>query len=106
MSLILSTELTDDLKVKQSATRLLNSMKMEARAQFDAAWKKREGGAVVNKTVEECQAFWNAMGASGTLAMEAHSKLQELIYMVDNTWIPLLPTYSYVKNANGTITIL
>lgn len=96
---------TEKQKADLSAFRLLNAMKLECRQQFELAWKKRVSNRLVDKTVEEVQSFFNSFGDKAALAFEAHSKLQELIYMTDNTWVPLVPQHNYVKNQDGTVTI-
>lgn len=96
---------TDKQKADHSGARLLSSLKQECRTQFDVAWKKREAGQLVNKTVAEAQAFFDQYADKAVLAFELHSKLQELIYMTDNTWVALTPPHSYVKNQDGTVTI-
>jgi len=106
MSLIQApAPLTDKQKADISAIRLLQAMKQECKTQFELAWKKREANVLVNKTVAEVQAFFNFFAANAALAFEAHSALQELIYMTDNSWVPLVPQHNYVKNLDGTVTI-
>lgn len=96
---------TDKEKSEVSILRLLQVMKQECKMQFEFAWKKRVANALVNKTVDEAQSFFNSFGDKAALAFEAHSKLQELIYLTDNSWVPLVPQHNYVKNANGSVTI-
>jgi hypothetical protein len=96
---------TDKQKADQSGLILLSAMKKECKIQFDVAWKKRVAGNLVNKTVAEVQAFFDGYGDKAVLAFDLHSLLQELIYLTDNTWVPLVPPHAYVKNQDGTVTI-
>lgn len=96
---------TDKQRADASGFRLLATLKQECRTQFDVAWKKGQMGKPVNKTVAEAQAFFDGYGDKAVLAFELHSKLQELIYMTDNTWVPLVPPYAYDKHEDGTVTI-
>lgn len=96
---------TDKQKADHSGARLLSVLKQECKSQFELAWKKREGGKLVNKTQIEAQAFFDSYGVKAALAFELHSKLQELIYLTDNSWVPLVPPYEYVENQDGTVTI-
>lgn len=51
------------------------------------------------------QQVCDLMGNQSALGFTLHGKLQEMIYALDPTWVPLLPTHEYVKNADGTVTI-
>lgn len=98
------------LSVKQmadlSGLKLVNSMKSECQKQFDLAWKKKVNGQLVNKTVEEAQAFFDQYGNKAVLAFQLHGKLQELIYLTDNSWVPLVPPHNYTPNLEtGTVVI-
>jgi hypothetical protein len=96
---------TDKSQADNSGLRLIQVMKTECKRQFELAWKKRANGQIVDKTVAEAQAFFNSYGDKAVLAFNLHAKLQEIIYMTDNTWIPLVPPHEYVKNEDGTVTI-
>lgn len=96
---------TDKQKADNSGSRLLATLKHECKAQFDIAWKKGVMGKLVNKTVAEAQAFFDQYGVKAALAFDLHSKLQELIWMTDNTWVPLVPPLAYDKHEDGTVTI-
>lgn len=96
---------TDKQKADTSSARLLATLKQECKTQFDIAWKKPQMGKLVNKTQAEAQTFFDAYGIKAALAFELHSKLQELIYLTDDSWVALVPPYAYVANQNGTVTI-
>jgi hypothetical protein len=106
MSLIQApTPPTEKQKADGSSFRLLQVMKQECKTQFELAWKKRAAGKLLDKSVEECQEFFNSFGDKAALAFELHSKLQELIYMTDNSWVPLVPPHNYAFNVDGTVSI-
>lgn len=106
MSLIQAPQpLNEKQQADLSALRLLNAMKAECKKQFELAWKKRINGVLVDKSVQEVQSFFDSFGDKAALAFEAHSKLQALIYLTDNTWVPLVPQHNYVKNEDGTVTV-
>lgn len=71
----------------------LSAMRASCRNVFDLCW------------TENPQEVCDQLGTDAVKAFEAHGKLQELIYLMDPTWQPLLPPYEYVKNEDGTITI-
>ena len=96
---------TDRQKANTSTLVLLNNMKFACKLQFEIAWKKREHGEIVNKTQAEAQAFFDSYGVKAVLAFELHSKLQELIYLTDDSWVALVPPYFYTENQDGTVVI-
>jgi hypothetical protein len=106
MAFITQQAPTQKQQADYSGLILINCMKKECKKQFDLAWKKTVNGNLVNKTVAEAQTFFDSYGDKAVTAFELHSKLQEIIYMTDNTWIPLVPPHAYVKNEDGTVTIL
>lgn len=97
--------LTPKQVADQSGARLLATLKQECKRQFELAWKKGLNGRLVDKTFSEAQVFFDAYGVKATLAFDLHAKLQELIYLTDNTWVPLVPVYAYVRNQDGTVII-
>jgi hypothetical protein len=96
---------TDRQKADSSGLKLLSILKHECQVQFELAWKKRAGGQLVNKTQAEAQAFFDTYGVKAAMAFALHGKLQELIYMTDNSWVPLTPPYEYEVGKDGTVTI-
>lgn len=96
---------TDKQKADNSGYLLLATLKQECVTQFEIAWKKRVGGKIENKSAPEAQSFFDSYANKAVLAFDLHAKLQELIYLTDNTWVPLVPPYEYVKNTDGTVTI-
>lgn len=106
MSFINQNQQTEKQKLDNSSLRLLNTMKLECKQQFELAWKKRVNGKLENKTISEVQSFFDALGNKAGLAFTLHGKLQELIYLTDNSWITLIPIYNYTVNQDGTVTIL
>ena len=83
-------------EIKMQNTMCLQVMKATAKNVFEIMWN--------NPTLTP-QQICDQMGTNATLAFEAHSKLQELIYLIDPSWEPLVPPFEYTKNQNGTITI-
>ena len=45
------------------------------------------------------------MGTDAAKGFLSHAKLEELIYLIEPTWVPLIPPSSYVVNQDGTVTI-
>lgn len=86
-------------------TNFLAQCKQYCKRAFDEAWFKVENNQKVQKSVSEAQAWFNKIGNQSVLAFAAHGKLQELIYMNDNTWAPLVPPHVYTLNQDGTVTI-
>jgi hypothetical protein len=106
MSFINLPQITQKQRADASTNILLGTMKRECRLQFENAWKKRDGNKLINKSPEEAQDFFDEFGVKAVLAFELHAKLQDLIYMTDNSWVPLVPPYEYTKNEDGTVTII
>ena len=77
-------------------TMCLQVMKSTAKNVFEIVW---HNGSLTPQQV--C----DAMGVDAVKGFDAHSALQELIYAIDPSWVPLEPAYNYTKNANGTVTI-
>jgi len=100
-----STQQTDKQKADYSGARLLGVLKNECKQQFEVAWKKRVNGQLVNKTVAEVQAFFDGYGVKASLAFLLHGKLQELIYLTDDSWIALEPIHNYAPQQDGTVVI-
>lgn len=98
MSLIKRNEPPTEIERIQIAnTQCLNVMKSTARSTFDLVWNNQ------NKTPQEiCDMF----GVDAVKAFDLHSKLQTLIYSIDNSWVPLVPPLERVENEDGTITIV
>jgi len=83
-------------RIVDENTRCLSVMKDTARAVFQLLWHSTD------KTPQQVCDMMNTDAAQGFLA---HSKLQELIYLIDPTWVPLVPPVSYTVNQNGTVKI-
>lgn len=83
-------------KILAANTQCLSVMKMTAINTFNLFWKNP------NKTAQEvCDQF----GTDAAKAFELHAGLQQLIYAIDNTWVPLVPLFPYVVNPDGSVTI-
>ena len=98
-------QLTDKQKADRSGFRLVQVMKQECTDQFNIAWKKRVNGQLVDKTVEEAQAFFDQYGVKAALSFLLHGKLQELIYLSDDSWVALEPVHNYAPQQDGTVII-
>ena len=83
-------------QIKSENTRCLSVMKDTARVVFQLLWHSTD------KTPQE---VCDVMGTDAAKGFLAHAKLQELIYLIDPTWVPLVPPVSYTINQNGTVTI-
>jgi hypothetical protein len=77
-------------------TACLVQMKRTAEQVFNLFWHSAGHSAQ-----DVCDLF----GVDAVKAFEAHGKLQELIYMLDSSWEPLVPLYPYTKNEDGTVLI-
>jgi hypothetical protein len=77
-------------------THCLSVMKDTAKAVFQLLWHSSD------KTPQQ---VCDMMGTDAAKGFEAHAKLQELIYLIDPTWVPLVPPVGYTVNQNGTVTI-
>jgi hypothetical protein len=77
-------------------TACLIQMKRSAHQVFDLFWNNPEKNAQ-----EVCDLF----GTDAAQAFLAHSKLQELIYLLDSSWVGLVPLYPYTINQDGSVTI-
>ena len=97
MSLIKEVvELTVKDRILEENTACVINMKTSAKIVFELFWNNSQ------KTPQEiCDLF----GTDAVKAFEAHRKLQELIYFIDNSWVPLMPPKAYTENSDGTITI-
>lgn len=84
----------DDIKLTN--TTLLNQMKLSARNLFQMTWHNPKNTP---------QEVMDLLGVDAAKAFQAHSGLQQLIYLVDPTWVPLVPTHEYVVNQDGSVTI-
>jgi len=92
--------------IKRSNTQFLKICKHNCIGSFAQMWKKRDQrGQLVNKTKEEAQAVLNDFGVDAAKAFQAHAKLQEIIALVDPSWVPLIPPYAYVVNNDGSVTL-
>jgi len=83
-------------QIRAQNTYCLASMKDTATNVFQLLWHSTD------KTPQEVCDMMNTDAAKGFLA---HAKLQELIYLIDPSWVPLVPPVSYAINQNGTVTI-
>lgn len=82
--------------IKSLNTGCLNTMGATAARLFDIVWHTK------GKSPQE---VCDLLGTEAVKAFELHAKMQELIYALDPTWVPLVPPHEYVKNADGTVTI-
>ena len=69
---------------------------MSARIVFDILWNSKN---------ETPQSICNSLETDAGKAFQAHAKLQELIYFLDPTWVPLIPPKAYTVNQDGTVTV-
>ena len=83
-------------KIKSQNTNCLQVMKNTAIQVFQMTWQHESLSS---------QQVCDLMGTEVAKGFEAHAKLQELIYLIDPTWVPLVPPKSYIKNDDGTVTI-
>lgn len=106
MSLFIEKNLEYDIvQSKILNTNFLQQCKMYCKRSFEMAWYKVENGVRVAKTVAEAQEWFDKYGNQAALAFAGHGKLQELIYMHDQTWQPLVPVHNYTINEDGTVTL-
>jgi hypothetical protein len=77
-------------------THCLNVLKATATDTFNMFWYSAD------KTPQEVCDY---LGVDAGISFTAHQKIQELIYLLDATWIPLSPPLAYVVNEDGTVTI-
>ncbi len=100
MALIYKYKKTEESEVEKIAKHnayCLSVMKMTAKNTYDLLWLNK------NKTPQD---ICNSLGAEAVKAFELHGALQELIYSLDNSWVPLVPLKKYTKNENGTVSIV
>ena len=83
-------------QIKSENSHCLSVMKDTAIVVFQLLWHSSE------KTPQQ---VCDMMGTDAAKGFQAHGKLQELIYLIDPTWLPLMPPCSYVANHDGTVTI-
>jgi hypothetical protein len=88
------TTLKDEILAENTAC--LVQMKRSAHQVFDLFWNNPEKNAQ-----EVCDLF----GTDAAQAFLAHSKLQELIYLLDSSWVGLVPLYPYTINEDGSVII-
>ena len=86
--------LSDVIKIQN--TVCLNQMKRTAKNVFNLVW---------NNSSLSPQEVCDVLGVDAAKGFDAHAKLQELIYFIDSSWVPLVPPVAYVKNEDGTVTI-
>lgn len=87
---------TEIEKIQMANTQCLNVMKATAKNTFDLFWNNPR------KTAQEiCDQF----NTDASKAFDLHAGLQQLIYAIDNTWVPLTPLVPYTVNENGSVTI-
>jgi hypothetical protein len=96
MSLINQNQVTIKDRIMRENTLCLAQMKRSAMFVFNMLWKNPQ-----HTPQEVCNMF----GTDAVKAFEAHGKLQELIYLLDSSWVPLVPLKEYTKNEDGTVTI-
>lgn len=77
-------------------TNCLVLMKQTAITVFNMFWHNKQ-----HTPQEMC----DLLGADAKKAFEAHSGLQQLIYLLDPTWAPLIPPLPYTANDDGTVVI-
>ena len=83
-------------QIRAQNTYCLAVMKETATNVFQLLWHSTD------KTPQE---VCDMLGTDAAKGFEAHAKLQELIYLIDPTWVPLVPPVGYTVNQNGTVTI-
>lgn len=77
-------------------THCLNVLRATATDTFNMFWHSAD------KTPQEVCDY---LGVDAGKSFTAHQKIQELIYLLDSTWVPLSPPLEYVVNGDGTVTI-
>jgi hypothetical protein len=83
-------------RIVNENTHCLSVMKDTAKVVFQLLWHSRD------KTPQQ---VCDMMGTDAAKGFLSHAKLQELIYLIDPTWVPLVPPVGYTVNQNGTVTI-
>lgn len=83
-------------QIKRVNSGCLYQMKQSAKQTYDLLWHNKD------KTPQE---VCDLLGVDAASGFDIHGALQTLIYQLDNSWVPLVPTHSYVKNVDGTVTI-
>jgi hypothetical protein len=82
--------------IKSTNYNCLLVMKEAAKRTFELFWHAD------GKTPQEVA---DDLGTGAALGFVVHAKLQELIYTLDNSWVPLMPTHVYTPNPDGSVTI-
>lgn len=77
-------------------TSCLNTMRVAAKQVFNLFWHSKSMTAQ-----EVCDSF----GSDAGKAFAAHAALQSLIYLIDPTWVALIPPKTYTVNDDGTVTV-
>jgi hypothetical protein len=83
-------------RIVDENTHCLEVMKETARVVFHLLWHSTD------KTPQE---VCDMMGTDAAKGFEAHAKLQELIYLIDPTWVPLVPPVGYSLQQDGSVLI-
>jgi hypothetical protein len=92
----IAVERKTQAQISVEIMKTIAPMKRSAQILFDLIW---------NHPSLLPQRVCDLMGDKAAGAFDAHTKLQELILIVDPTWVALVPPVEYTKNDDGTVTV-
>ena len=101
MSIITPNAATNDvqnavIRIKQNNLELWKYIKERHTAIFNMVWYDKQYSA---------KQIVDGFGTDGADLFKFSSDIQNLLYALDNTYVPLVPPKEYVINPDGTVTV-